>query len=88
VSTGASSLKAVEALRKQQCDVVGMVAIFSYLFPQAAEAFKQANVKLLTLSNYEEVLDEALATNYIGEHDIDVLKEWRQNPSVWNPAKQ
>jgi orotate phosphoribosyltransferase len=88
VSTGSSSLKAVEALRKQQCEVVGMVAIFSYLFPQATEAFEQAGVKLLTLSNYEEVLEEALATDYIREHDIEVLKEWRQNPSVWDPTKK
>lgn len=87
ISTGASSLKAVEAVRKQQCDVVGMVAIFSYLFPTAAEAFKKNNVKLLTLSNYEEVLEEAVATNYIAAEDIDILKEWRKNPSDWDPYK-
>lgn len=87
ISTGASSLKAVEAVRKQQCDVVGMVAIFSYLFPTATEAFAKANVKLLTLSNYEEVLEEAVATNYIASEDIDILKEWRKNPADWDPYK-
>jgi orotate phosphoribosyltransferase len=81
-------LKAVEAIRKQQCKVVGMVAIFSYLFPQATEAFEKAQVRLLTLSNYEEVLEEAVATNYIKPEDIAVLKEWRQNPSVWDPTKK
>ncbi len=88
VSTGSSSLKAVEALRAQKCEVVGMVAIFSYLFPQATEAFNKAGVKLLTLSNYEEVLEEALATDYIREADVEILKEWRQNPSVWDPTKK
>jgi orotate phosphoribosyltransferase len=88
VSTGSSSLKAVEALRAQKCEVVGMVAIFSYLFPQATEAFQKADVKLLTLSNYEEVLEEALATDYIKDADVRILKEWRQNPSVWDPTKQ
>lgn len=87
ISTGASSLKAVEAVRKQQCDVVGMVAIFSYLFPTATQAFEQAGVKLLTLSNYEEVLEEAVATDYIAAEDIDILKEWRKNPADWNPCK-
>ncbi len=87
ISTGASSLKAVEAVRKQQCDVVGMVAIFSYLFPTAAEAFAKADVKLLTLSNYEEVLEEAVATDYIAAEDIDILKEWRKNPAAWDPYK-
>ncbi len=87
ISTGSSSLKAVEAVRKQQCDVVGMVAIFSYLFPTATEAFQKANVKLLTLSNYEEVLEEAVATDYIAAEDIDILKEWRKNPADWDSCK-
>lgn len=88
ISTGASSLKAVEAVRRQQCSVVGMVAIFSYLFPTATEAFDKADVKLVTLSNYEEVIEEAAATRYISAADIDILKQWRKDPANWNPAKK
>ncbi len=87
ISTGASSLKAVEAIRTQQCDVVGMVAIFTYLFPQATEAFEKAGVTLHTLSNYEEVLEEAVATEYIRPEDMDILMEWRKNPAAWSPKK-
>ena len=87
ISTGSSSLKAVEALRAQQSEVVGMVAIFTYLFPQAAEAFEKAGVTLHTLSNYEEVLEAAVATNYIEVDDVDILKEWRKAPAEWSPKK-
>lgn len=87
ISTGGSSLKAVEAIRTQQCEVVGMVAIFTYLFPQAIEAFEKAGVTLYTLSNYEEVLEEAVATEYIRPEDMDILMEWRKNPSAWSPKK-
>ena len=83
ISTGGSSLKAVEAIRKDGSDVLGMNAIFSYGFPEAEQKFKAAKVKLTTLCNYDAVLTEALATKYIGEADIDTLKEWRMNPSQW-----
>ena len=83
ISTGGSSLKAVEAIRKNGSDVLGMIAIFTYGFPVAEEMFKKAKVKLTTLSNYEAVLNEALSTKYISEDDIKTLKEWRENPSVW-----
>ena len=83
ISTGGSSLKAVEAIRKDGSDVLGMIAIFSYGFPEAEQKFKAAKVKLTTLCNYDAVLTEALATKYIGEADIDILKEWRMNPSQW-----
>lgn len=83
ISTGGSSLKAVEAIRKDGSDVLGMIAIFSYGFPEAEQKFKAAKVKLTTLCNYDAVLTEALATKYIGEADIDMLKEWRVNPSQW-----
>ena len=84
ISTGGSSLKAVEAIRKDGSEVLGMVAIFSYGFPVALQKFKQAKVKLTTLCNYDAVLAEALATKYISEDDIETLKEWRTNPSEWN----
>ena len=83
ISTGGSSLKAVEAIRKDGSDVLGMIAIFSYGFPEAEQKFKAAKEKLTTLCNYDAVLTEALATKYIGEADIDTLKEWRMNPSQW-----
>ena len=83
ISTGGSSLKAVDAIRKDGSDVLGMIAIFSYGFPEAEQKFKAAKVKLTTLCNYDAVLSEALATKYIGEADIDTLKEWRMNPSQW-----
>ena len=87
ISTGGSSLKAVEAIRKAGCEVIGMVAIFTYGFPQAEEAFAQAGVRLLTLSNYNAMLEAALETNYIQEADIDTLKEWRKDPANWTPIR-
>lgn len=83
ISTGGSSLKAVEAIRKDGSEVLGMVAIFSYGFALAEDKFKNAKVKLTALSNYDAVLAEALATNYITEKELETLKEWRHNPSVW-----
>ncbi|NCB84015.1 MAG: orotate phosphoribosyltransferase [Bacteroidia bacterium] len=83
ISTGGSSLKAVEAIRKDGSDVLGMVAIFSYGFTSAEEKFKNAKVKLSALSNYDAVLTEALATSYIQEKDMETLREWRKNPSAW-----
>ncbi|CCY35751.1 orotate phosphoribosyltransferase [Coprobacter secundus] len=87
ISTGGSSLKAVEAIRSAGCEVIGMAAIFTYGFPIAIERFKEAKVKLLTLSNYNAVLEVALETNYIAEEDLATLHEWRTDPSIWNPNK-
>lgn len=83
ISTGGSSLKAVEAIRNDGSEVLGMLAIFTYGFPVAEEKFKKAKVKLTTLCNYDSVLQEALATNYIAEEDIQTLQEWRESPSTW-----
>ena len=83
ISTGGSSLKAVEALRQYGVEVVGMVASFTYGFPVAEEAFRAANVKLLTLSDYEHVVAEAAKTGYIKPEDQPVLAEWRRNPAEW-----
>ena len=83
ISTGGSSLKAVEAIRKAGGDVVGMVASYTYGFPVAAQAFKDTNVKLVTLTDYDHVVAEALATGYIQESDIELLNEWRKDPSGW-----
>ena len=83
ISTGGSSLKAVEALRQAGLEVVGMVASFTYGFPVAEEAFSQAGVRLFTLSDYEHVVAAAAATGYIKDEEKPVLAEWRQNPSEW-----
>ena len=83
ISTGGSSLKAVEALRQAGADVLGMVASFTYGFPQAEEAFKEAGIVLDTLSDYDHLIGEAVASGYVTESDIETLKEWRKNPSEW-----
>ena len=83
VSTGLSSLRAVDALRAAGVEVVGMVASFTYGFSVAEEAFSNAGVKLLTLTNYEAVLEAAKATGYISEEVMPTLQEWRANPSEW-----
>lgn len=83
ISTGGSSLKAVEALRQYGCEVVGMVASYTYGFPVAAQAFGDAGVHLVTLTDYEHVVAQAAKTGYITDADVEVLNEWRKNPSVW-----
>lgn len=83
ISTGGSSLKAVEAIRNAGCEVVGMVASYTYGFSVAEEAFRLANVRLVTLTNYEAVLDVALATGYITENQIPTLNAWRKDPANW-----
>lgn len=84
ISTGGSSLKAVEALRAAGYEVVGMVASYTYGFPVAEQAFADANVKLITLTNYEAVVAEALRTGYIADDQVPMLHEWRKDPAHWN----
>lgn len=83
ISTGGSSLKAVEAIRKAGCEVVGMVAAYTYGFAVAEEAFKAADVKLVTLTDYEHVVQKAVETGYIAKEDVVLLNEWRLNPAEW-----
>ena len=83
ISTGGSSLKAVAALREYGVEVIGMVASFTYGFPVAEKAFREAGVKLVTLSDYNAVLEQAAETGYIKPEEIEVLKEWRKNPIEW-----
>lgn len=87
ISTGGSSLKAVEAIRNNGCEVIGMVASFTYGFPVSVEAFKNAKVTLVTLTNFEAVLEAALRTEYISEKDIPVLDAWRKDPAHWDVVK-
>ena len=84
ISTGGSSLKAVEAIRNNACEVIGMVAAYTYGFPVAKKAFKDAQIKLVTLTDYEHVVDEALKTGYIDDSDVEVLHEWRKDPAHWD----
>jgi len=84
ISTGGSSLKACEAVRRDGCEVAGMVASYTYGFDVAKEAFRAANVELLTLTNYEAVVETAVATGYIRPEDVAVLHEWRKDPAHWN----
>jgi orotate phosphoribosyltransferase len=89
VSTGGSSLKAVEALRRSGCEVLGMVAIFTYRFPRAVESFEKAGCRLLTLSNYDALLELALENGHIRNEILETLQQWRQSPESWSgsPAK-
>ena len=87
VSTGKSSLKAVEAIRNAGCEVVGMVALFTYGFPVAEKNFTDAGVRLVTLSDYNTILDVALETNYITADDLETLRRWRESPETWQPER-
>ena len=84
VSTGGSSLNAVEALRDAGCEVLGMVAIFTYGFPAAEENFRKAGVTLDTLSNYNAMIELATEQGYVHPDQLATLKEWRENPAEWN----
>lgn len=83
ISTGSSSLKAVDALRAAGFDVIGMVASYTYGFPVAEEAFNNAGVKLVTLGDYDHTIEVAAQTGYVSQADIDVLKAWRKDPANW-----
>lgn len=85
VSTGKSSLTAVNALREKKCTVKGMIAIFTYDLPEAKENFKQAKCQLVTLTNYDTLIQKAADTSYISRSDVKSLKEWRKDPQSWNP---
>ena len=83
ISTGGSSLKAVEAIRRDGCEVIGMVASYTYGFPVAIQAFKDAKVELVTLTNFEAVREVAVKTGYINQEDVSLLDAWREDPAHW-----
>ena len=83
ISTGGSSLNAVAALRESECEVLGMVAIFTYEFKKASDAFAFENCSLNTLSNYSTLVETALKTGYIGQEEVETLKKWRLDPANW-----
>lgn len=84
ISTGKSSLAAVDALKAAKLNVKGMVAIFSYGFEVAKKNFEDAHIELHTMSNYEDLLSQALETNYISKSDLQTLSDWNANPAEWN----
>ena len=83
VSTGGSSLQAVEALREAGCEVKYMLSVFDYDFNIKSENFKKAKCELISLTSYEHVLKAALELDYIQENELNVLKEWKENPDTW-----
>ena len=83
VSTGMSSLAAVDALRAAGCDVQGLVAIFTYQFPQAVKAFTEAGVAIDTLANYTELIDQAVPLGYVKAEQLELLRQWRTSPATW-----
>ena len=84
VSTGMSSLAAVDALRNAGAEVLGMVAVFTYGFEVADKAFSAKGIRLSTLSNYGALIEEATEAGYVRPEDAEILRRWRQDPSGWN----
>jgi len=84
ISTGKSSLNAVEALKNAGAKIKGMLAIFSYGFIIAENNFKDANIELTTLSDYNYLLKYSVASNYISKNDVETLQDWRKDPQEWN----
>lgn len=83
VSTGKSSLQAVDALREAGCNVVGLVSIFTYGFDEAVKIFADAKCPFLSLCNYDSLIKVAVANSYILESEVDLLEQWRRDPSNW-----
>jgi orotate phosphoribosyltransferase len=83
VSTGQSSLKAVQALRDMGCEVLGMVAIFTYNFPIAQQRFEEAGVPLHTLTDYNILVEEAVNEAYVQPSEMETLNQWRKDPAAW-----
>ena len=83
ISTGKSSLNAVEALREINANVKGMIAIFTYGFETAKTNFEEKKVELHTLSSYDYLIEQAMDTGYVKEEQLKTLKEWRTDPSQW-----
>ncbi len=83
ISTGKSSLEVVQAIRSAGAEVLGMLAIFTYGFHNADEAFAEANCKLITLSDYEHLIPLAIDKKYVSENDLETLMQWRKSPDTW-----
>lgn len=83
ISTGGSCLKVVETLREAGCEVAGVLAIFQYGFQKAVDAFQSIGVDFQTLTDYETLVKVAAESGYVGQTDLETLKNWRQNPEGW-----
>ncbi|HOU98213.1 MAG TPA: orotate phosphoribosyltransferase [Bacteroidales bacterium] len=83
LSTGGSSLKVVQALRDAEAEVLGLTAIFTYQFDAAINAFKEKQCDYHTLSNYETLIKTAIEMNYVEQHHLETLSEWRKSPGTW-----
>lgn len=83
ISTGGSSLKAVEALEEAGAEVVGIAAIFTYGLAKGKQLLEESGTKLVTLTNYDELIEVALNENYVTGEDMETLKEWKKNPEKW-----
>ena len=86
ISTGGSSLKAVAALKETGATVLGMAAIFTYNFQLSYNNFKDANCELITLSDYDALVKQAVSSGYITENDVELIKTWRFDPASWTPS--
>jgi orotate phosphoribosyltransferase len=84
ISTGKSSLSAVDALLNSGIKINGMAAIFTYGFTETEETFSNKKIKLFTLTNYDTLIEQALKSNYIQLKDLESLKEWRKDPKKWS----
>jgi orotate phosphoribosyltransferase len=84
ISTGGSSIKAVNSMKEAGLDVRGLAAIFTYGFDVATNNFEEANCPFLTLTDYSTLIEQAVASNYINEADLAELRQWKNNPSIWN----
>ncbi len=83
ISTGGSSMKAIDALQEAGATVVGILAIFTYGFQEASDLFERRNIPMQTLADYDRLLQEALDLNYISTSDLESLKIWRRDPKNW-----
>lgn len=83
ISTGNSSLMAIEALRSEELEIKGMISIFTYGFDISYNNFKEKNVEFCSLSSYDFLLEQALDINYISDEEYEILKDWKNNPSKW-----
>ncbi|MCX7861748.1 MAG: orotate phosphoribosyltransferase [Bacteroidales bacterium] len=83
ISTGGSSLKVIDALRNNNATVLGLLAIFTYQFDVANQAFSDKNCQFYTLSNYNDLIEKAIELNYVEKHHLETLSEWRISPSTW-----
>lgn len=88
VSTGGTSLRAVEAVGNAGCEVIGMAALFNYEFPVAVKRFREANINLVSLGTYSTLLEVAEKIQFITAEEVETLREWRKNPGAWMPAER